>query len=265
MDISQYQTVVMDWGVGGLTIHREIKRLDPSRSIVYFSDSGTVPYGKQSPRGLEARVATVCEFFMQHGIREMVIACNAASTVAPRLRKQFDASGLHISDIISSGIRTVQSTSFRRVGLIGGRRTILSQIYQRALSTSRRQIVGRIAQPLSALIERGELDTSVMHETLRKILRPLRDADALLLACTHYPAIGDLIAPLVPDTEILDPSVAAAQELLAYKNSVRSKRLPDIFLTTGDAKQSARVANIVFGTKVERFVKIKADLRTRKL
>jgi glutamate racemase len=262
MDLSQYQTVVMDWGVGGLSVYREIKRLDPARSIVYFSDSGTEPYGKLSSQALEARVSTVCEFFMQHGLREIVIACNAASTAVPRLRKQFDASGLHISDIISSGIRTVQGTSFRRVAVIGGRRTILSRIYQRALSTPRRQVVGRIAQPLSALIERGELDSSVMHETLRMILRPLRNADALLLACTHYPAIRQLIAPLVPDAQLLDPSVTAAQELLAYKRSARSNSLPDIFLTTGDAQQSARVAAIAFGTNVERFVKVKTDLRT---
>jgi glutamate racemase len=264
MDLSQYQTVVMDWGIGGLSVYREIKRLDPSRNIVYFSGSGTEPYGKLSPRSLQARVAKVCEFFMQHGLREMMIACNAASTAAPRLRKQFDASGLHISDIISSGIRTVQGTSFRRVAVIGGTRTILSRIYQRALSTPRRHVVGRIAQPLSALIERGELDSSVMHETLRMILRPLQHADALLLACTHYPAIRHLIAPLVPAAQLLDPSVMAARELLACMPSARSNSRPDIFLTTGDAGQSARVAAIAFGTKVERFVKVKADLRTRK-
>jgi glutamate racemase len=265
MDISQYQTVVMDWGIGGLSVYREIKRLDPKRRIVYFSDSGIEPYGKVPPRDLHARVAKVCEFFMQHGLHEMVIACNAASTAAPQLRKQFDASGLRISDIISSGIRMVQSTSFRRVALIGGRRTILSRIYQRALSTPRRRVVGRIAQPLSALIERGELDSSMMRDTLRKILHPLRHADALLLACTHYPAIRHLIAPLVPETQLLDPSVLMAQDLWAYRDSLPSNGPPDIFLTTGDPKQSARVAGAAFGIKIGRFIKLEADLRTRRL
>lgn len=195
----------------------------------------------------------------------MVIACNAASTAAPQLRKQFDASGLRISDIISSGIRMVQSTSFRRVALIGGRRTILSRIYQRALSTPRRRVVGRIAQPLSALIERGELDSSMMRDTLRKILHPLRHADALLLACTHYPAIRHLIAPLVPETQLLDPSVLMAQDLWAYRDSLPSNGPPDIFLTTGDPKQSARVAGAAFGIKIGRFIKLEADLRTRRL
>lgn len=265
MDISQHrsrhQTVVMDWGIGGLTVYREIKRLDPKRSIAYFSDSGVEPYGKMPQRDLEARVAKVCEFFVQQGIREIVIACNAASTVAPQMRQRFGSMGVHIVDVISAGIRTVQSTSFRRVGIIGGRRTILSRIYQRALSTSRRHVEGRIAQPLSALIERGELDSPAMHETLRNILRPLRHVDAILLACTHYPAIRNLISSFVPDTELLDPSLTTARELLAQKRSLRSKGLGDIFLTTGDPYQSARVARIAFGTNVDHFTKIKADLR----
>ena len=134
------------------------------------------------------------------------------------MRKRFHSTGLHIVDVISAGIRTVQSTSFRRVGVIGGRRTILSRIYQCALSTPRRQVEGRIAQPLSALIERGELDSSEMHQTLRSILRPLRHTDAILLACAHYPAIRDLIQAFVPDTEF--PSVMTARELLAHKLSL---------------------------------------------
>ncbi len=261
IDLSRYQTVVMDWGTGGLTVYREIKRLDPQRRIVYFSDSGVEPYGKMRQGDLEARVAKVCEFFVQQGIREIVIACNAASTTAQQMRKQYDSTGLHIFDVISAGICTVQSTSFRRVALIGGRRTILSRIYQRALSTPRRQVEGRIAQPLSALIERGELDSSVMRETLRRILRPLRHSDAILLACTHYPAIRDLISSFVPGTELLDPSLTTARELLAYKRSLHSNGPVDIFLTTGDPHQSARVAGIAFGTKVDRFIKVKTDLR----
>jgi|SRR5205807_3228251 len=152
MELSDYQTVVMDWGIGGLSVYREIKRRDPGRSIVYFSDSGATPYGKMTPRELESRVTRVCEYFTQHvtqhvtqpGIREMVIACNAAATAAPGLRSRYADRGFRIVDVISSGIRMVKSTSLRRVGVIGGRRTILSRIYQRELSTQRREIIGRI-------------------------------------------------------------------------------------------------------------------------
>src|SRR5579859_4063712 len=256
MDRSQYQTAVMDWGIGGLSVYREIKRRDPDRSIVYFSDSGATPYGKMPPQELASRVAQVCEHFMQDGIREMVIACNAAGTVAPRFRSRYSSRGLRVVDVISSGVRMVKSTSHRRVGVIGGRRTILSRIYQRALSTARREIIGRIAQPLSALIERGELDTPLMHETLRTILAPLRKSGGILLACTHYPAIRHLIQPLVPNSEILDPSAMTARELVGIKKSRRRNGSPDLFLTTGDPARSRRASYSAFGIKIDRFIRI---------
>jgi glutamate racemase len=256
MELSQYQTVVMDWGIGGLSVYREIKRCDPKRSIVYFSDSGTTPYGKLPPQKLESRVAQVCEHFMQRGIREMVIACNAAGTAAPWLRSRYASCGLRIVDVISSGIRMIKNTSFRRLGVIGGRRTILSRIYQRALSTKRRKITGRIAQPLSALIERGELNTPLMNETLRAILTPLRHSDGILLACTHYPAVRHLIQPLVPDSEILDPSAMTAEELVGANGIHRQNGPPDLFLTTGDPVQSRRAARLAFDIKIDRFVRI---------
>src|SRR5947207_1536000 len=135
MDLSRYQTAVIDWGIGGLSVYREITRCDPRRSVVYFSDSGATPYGKMPPRELESRVVQVCEHFLQHPIREIVIACNAAGTVAPRLRSRYRPRGVRVVDVISSGIRLIKSTSFHRVAVIGGRRTILSRIYQRALTT----------------------------------------------------------------------------------------------------------------------------------
>jgi glutamate racemase len=105
----------------------------------------------------------------------------------------------------------------------------------------------------------------VMHDTLRKILHPLRHAEALLLACTHYPAIRHLIAPLVPEAELLDPSVLTAQDLLAYRDSLHSNGRQDIFLTTGDPHQSTRVAAIAFGTKVDHFIKVEKGLGAHKL
>jgi glutamate racemase len=256
MDLSRYQTVVMDWGIGGLSVYREIKRFDPRRKIVYFSDSGATPYGKMKPAELKARVAQVGEHFVQQGIRELVIACNAGSTVAPRLRAHYESCGVRIIDMISSGIKLVESSSFRHVGVIGGRRTILSRIYQKALTTPLRKIIGRIAQPLSALIERGELDTRLMQETLKPILAPLHGCDAVLLACTHYPAIQKQIQLLLPRCEILDPAKITARESLKLDTRYRQAGAPDLFLTTGNPVQSRRSSYLAFGAKVQRFIRI---------
>lgn len=257
MDLSRYQTVVIDWGIGGLSVYREIKRLNPRRRIVYFSDSGEPPYGKMKAVELEDRVAQVCEYFVQQGIRELVIACNSGSTVAPRLRSRYQARGVEIIDVISSGIKLVKNSSFHHVGIIGGRRTILSRIYQKALTTPRRKIIARIAQPLSAMIERGELDTPMMQATLAGILAPLHRCDSVLLACTHYPAIRHLIEQMQPHCEILDPAVLTAKELVNLSGLSRQIRAADLFLTTGNPVQSQSSSYLAFGIQIDQFVQIR--------
>ena len=245
-EVDESPIAVIDWGIGGLGVYREIKRIDPGRAVIYISDSGSAPYGKLSVRALRDRVATICEALQARAIRDLVIACNAASTVAPYLRARFGPRGLRIVDVIAAGVGAVRQTRYRRIGVLGGTRTIRSQIYQRALRTARRQVIGRIAQPLSALIERGVLDGEAMTAALRTILTPLRDVDALLLACTHYPAIAPLIAKVLPRCVLLDPARRTA-ELAVGRGSHRGPRAADRFFTTGDAAQSRRSAGLAFG------------------
>jgi glutamate racemase len=263
MRVATHQTAVIDWGIGGLSVYRAIKRKDPGRTIVYLSDSGATPYGKMSSRELEARLTRICEHFMAEGIQEIVVACNAGSTVAPRLRRRYAGTGLRLVDVISCGIRMVQRTSLPRLGVIGGERTIRSQIYQRELSTGTRQVVGRIAQPLSALIERGELDSPLMHRTLSAILAPMRRMDGLLLACTHYPAVQSHIQRLVPGCHIFDPAASTAEELVGGRKTV-GEGGPDHFLTTGDPLRSRKVAEAAFGVQVDRFIGLDLSLTPKK-
>jgi len=103
------------------------------------------------------------------------------------------------------------------------------------------------------------LDTPLMHQTLRTILAPLRQSNGILLACTHYPAIRHLIQPLVPNSEILDPSVMTARELVGLKTTQRRNGPSDIFFTTGDALRSRQAAYSAFGIKIDRFIRIELE------
>lgn len=243
-------TAVLDWGIGGLSVYKEIKRRAPERRIAYLSDSGAVPYGKQSSSELAARLIEVIRELAvaELSCREVVIACNAASTVAAEVRAALP--GLRIIDVISNGVRQVQATPYTRVGVIGGRRTIESGVYERALQTSDREIIGRVAQPLSALIERGELRSAEMTATLQEILEPLVGVHALLLACTHYPAVRDQIQAMLPGTVLLDPAAATAQELLATDRHGESDAGADLFFTTGDRAQTELSARLAFGLEL---------------
>jgi glutamate racemase len=252
--------VVMDWGIGGLSVYSEILRTSPGLNILYFSDSGSMPYGKMPTQKLKNRVRELIFEFSNQGAKHFVIACNAASTVLPSLQKEFIKHNLHVTGVIERGIELVKSTSYNNLGVIGGRRTILSKSYSIPLASKKRKVKGRVAQPLSALIERGELSSPHMTKTLTQILRPLENCDALLLACTHYPAVSDQIQTILPNCKLLDPAMTTANYIRKnwdFKRARKTRKSSTLFVTSGDARQMKKTAKAAFGIKISNIIKHK--------
>ena len=251
--VSPVRLAVMDWGVGGLSVMNELARRLPKTSMLYFSDSGTTPYGKVPRAALRARVREVIlSLEREYGTKHVVVACNAASTVLPSLDHELLQRGIHVMGVIEPGIALAKKSGCRNLGIIGGRRTILSRRFTNALSSRSVKAVGRIAQPLSALIERGELDSELMLSTLRQILRPLRNCDGLLLACTHYAAVKELIGALLPNCKVLDPAAYTSELVVrAWGRELKAANsAPSMFLTTGDARAMKHAALKAFGTRL---------------
>lgn len=244
--------VIMDWGIGGLSVYNEIRARLPHLSVVYYSDSGKAPYGKMSSQELKHRLQDVIGFFSSRGITHFVVACNAASTVLPALEHGFRRRGLKVTGVIARGVEIIRKSKFSDVGVIGGRRTILSKSYTLPFSSSRKNVRGRIAQPLSALIEKGELNTPVMVKTLQQILTPLKNCDALVLACTHYPAISGQIQKILPRTKLLDPAEATAdfvKKTWQWKKK-KGARGAVVFVTSGSVSQMKKSAHLAFQVKI---------------
>lgn len=245
---------ILDWGIGGLGFYRLFKEKHPETKVVYFSDAGATPYGRLSTPQLAARVQRVIhELYTARGVSHLVVACNAASTVLPMLVANGAAipAALQITGIIEHGIEIVRRAPEQIVGIVGGRRTVLSGAYRRALSDNRRQIKQRIAQPLSAYIEAGDTDSPAFLRDLERIMQPLRSAPALLLACTHYAAIMPHFRRILPHTRILDP----VEEMLTWIEE--HWRLPrtqgeDVFLTTGDPQAMTFAAHKAFAVAIKK-------------
>ncbi len=236
---------LIDWGIGGIGVYREIKRISPQAAIFYFSDTGALPYGKMHRRDLARRLDTVIEHLANSGVTDVVIACNAASTAIDDLRP----SAIRVSGVIEPAIKMALAAQPQRLGLIGGRRTILSGAYRKAFQQKGVHFRQRIAQPLSAMIEAGDLRSAAFRSSCEKILRPLYDSSHILLACTHYPAAADMISACVsPDTVLLDP----AGEVAASAAQLDLDRGSDIFQTTGDAEAMKRSAIAAFSVEIKR-------------
>lgn len=236
---------VVDWGIGGLGVVRELRALRPGLGFVYVSDSGAVPYGKQSRASLVQRLVEVCEHLAAgHGVTTLAVACNAASSVVGVLRER---TSLHVEGIIDDGVDIALTSRARHVGIVGGARTIRSGLHARALRAHGVSVTPRIAQPLSALIEAGEASGDTFAGELARIVAPLRDADALLLACTHYPAANARFAKALPGVRLLDPAEAFAKRLLASRPLDDG---PATYFTSGNREAMALAAKRAWGMHI---------------
>lgn len=219
---------IVDWGIGGLGLLGHLDRDRPGLDIVYWSDTGFTPYGLVPTAALAARLRSVVDELAQRGCTEVVLACNAASTVVDRL----GAAPVPVAGIIAAGTASVPRDLGGVIGVVGGRRTIRGGHYRRALARPGRRIVSRVAQPLSAHIEAGRIGTDGFQRDLRRIVAPMRGADAVILACTHYPAATGAFAAELPGTLLLDPAARLAADLAARLDDGRGDRT---IMTTGDA------------------------------
>jgi len=236
---------ILDWGIGGVGVLCALRRRAPRVPVLYLSDSGHIPYGLLSRSALRARVTRLVRHLAEGGATSVVVACNAASTVLQTLEVA-GAFDVPVLGMIAPALGLVPATFCGTLGVLGGQRTIRSQVYRRGLERPGRRIVQRIAQPLSAHIEARSTGSQRCARDLDQILAPLRTADALLLACTHYPAIVSLIAARLPDARLIDPADGVVARLLARWPLPRSK-LADCVLTTGNARFTRMAATHAWG------------------
>lgn len=243
--------LMLDWGIGGLSVYAETKKLLPNTSIVYFSDSGSLPYGKHAPAAMRGRLRRIILSAHKHwGIHRAVIACNAASTALADLQTEAWSKNIDIIGMIEPATRLVQKSARTKIGVIGGRRTIESKKLETRLGPLGKKILPRSAQPLSAFVERGELSGAELERVIGSIVDPIREMDALLLACTHYPALNPVFAKLLPGVELLDPAQEAARDLASLLGKDEAALSRDRFFTTGDRAVMEKAAFAGFGIRL---------------
>ena len=242
---------ILDWGIGGVSVYKLVKeRLGDAVAVVYFSDTGAVPYGKMSRTELVARLNKVVSFLKSKGVTHLVIGCNAASTAIPYLNRE----DIKIEGVIESAVEMTARLKPAKLAVIGGRRTILSGIYRRKFAKKGIKLSQRIAQPLSGLIESGDVSSDKLRRESRKILAPIKNFSHILLACTHYPAITAVLKDFVSaETVFLNPAGALVEKIADWS---LPKSGTDVFYTTGDTKAMKTAALNAFGVKIQTTEKI---------
>ncbi len=220
---------IFDSGIGGLTIaHAVVKQL-PKENIIYFGDTAHLPYGDKSTAAIQAYAVKIAHMLLQQECKLILIACNSASAAAYELVKEYVGSKAVVMNVIDPVIQLLKEHYARKhVGLIGTRQTVNSHIYKKKLDDLKRGVsLSSHATNLlaSAIEEFGSHHNEVIDALLNVYLSnpELKNIDALVLACTHYPVIKDRIKQhCEPTVTIIDPSetVAAAVKNQLAKNNL---------------------------------------------
>ncbi|HET7231175.1 MAG TPA: aspartate/glutamate racemase family protein [Longimicrobium sp.] len=243
---------VVDWGIGGLGFHRRFAQAHPAIPVVYCSDTGFTPYGKVPRRDLAARLDRILAYISgEHGADHAVLACNAASTVIDDLAAP--GRGMPVAGVIAPAVAALAKRAPTRVGVIGGGRTIRSGLYGRGLRGAGHHVRQRVAQPLSAHVEAGRLDTDDVRRDVARITAPLADVEILVLACTHYVALAPLLSERCPRADLYDPVSATLGHVerdWAINGTPGSSAEPARFVTTGDPDAMRRSAELAFGIEL---------------
>lgn len=255
---------IFDSGVGGMTVARAVEQLLPEHPLLYLGDIARTPYGPKSPKTIEEYSIENSRFLIDNGAKVIVIACNSASSVATeRLRKECN---IPIFEVITPAVdKAVERSTNGKIGVIGTRATIDSGLYERLIKEQNPSatVISKACPLLVSLVEEGWLNKRETKMILRRYLSFFKDhqIDTLVLGCTHYPLLANLIQHRIGKrVHLIDSSKATADYL--QKSLIASGELKPVsghtvqqnrYYVTDVTQTAERVASIIFKRKVELF------------
>jgi glutamate racemase len=259
---------VFDSGLGGLTVLQAIRARLPGESTVYLGDTARVPYGPKGAETIRRYAVEATDFLRGQGVKAIVIACNTATARAlPDVEAR---AGVPVLGVVQPGGRAaVRATRAGRIGVIGTRGTIGSRAYEREiLELNPKAEVFAAACPLFVpLVEEGWTDGEIARLAAEEYLRPLlaHDIDALVLGCTHYPLLKELLGRVAGPGVVLIDSAEETAATLAEMLEARDLRAPAgaeptaHYYVTDAAARFDRLAGRLLGEEVENIERVSVD------
>jgi glutamate racemase len=259
---------IFDSGVGGLTVYRALHNRLPNERFVYLGDTARVPYGTKSLATVERYAIENSEFLASRGVKLLVVACNTASALAlPKIRERI---GVGVVGVIGPGgrkaVKVTEGKPEARIGVIATEATVASNAYFDSIRrASPSAEVLQVGCPLFVpLAEEGwtnEPETASIAKTYLERMSEFAP-DALVLGCTHYPILRDVIQRSVGENvTLIDSGEATAEEVevllrengLANAGEIAGERTLcddlDHFYVTDAAERFAHVAERFLGSK----------------
>lgn len=219
---------VFDSGLGGLTVAREIMKLLPNENIVYFGDTGRVPYGTKGRDTIRKYALQDERFLLSHNVKMIVAACGTVSSVAADTA---EALPVPFVEVVSHSVKAaVEATKNGKIGILATSATINSGAHKKQILEllPNAQVIEAAGTLLVPIVEEGwtSLDDAVAIETLRRYLEPMMDADidTLILGCTHFPVLSSIIRSILGNSVTLinmgEATAKAIRQILVQSDSL---------------------------------------------
>jgi glutamate racemase len=244
---------IFDSGVGGLTVYKSIRAHFPEEDLVYFGDTARVPYGPKSPNTIIEYSLQNSRFLLQHQVKILIVACNTSSSVAlPDLQK---ITRIPIIDVIQPGAeQAVLKTKNGKIGVIGTEGTIRSEAYTKAIHTMNKdaEVFPKACPLFVPLAEEGWHDNKVAYDVAYEYLKEMIEfgIDTLVLGCTHYPLLKDVIQKVLGQgVTLVDSAEAIAvyldRMLPLEQDGIKGK---DEFYVSDNENKFSLLAGRILGT-----------------
>lgn len=252
---------IFDSGLGGLTALRVLRRILPEENLVYFGDTGRVPYGSRGRDTILHYARQDVSFLRSFDLKAVVVACGTVSANA--LTELTAENDLPIFGVVTPAVRAaVERTRSGKIGLIGTAASIRSGAYEREIGVlaPRAHVYAAPCPLFVPLVENGRYraDDPVVNLVAEDYLAPLRAAgvDTLVLGCTHYPLLADVIGKVMgPEVELVDAGETcasyAARSLEEQGLLAKRERGFCRYFVSDSTDDFARLAAIFMGGRAE--------------
>ena len=216
MNKNELPIAVIDSGVGGISVLRELIKIMPRENYIYFGDSKNAPYGSKEKAEVLEITRNNLEMLQKKGIKALVVACNTATSAAVRILRE-ENPGLVIVGIEPAIKPPAMSLDHPKVLVMATPLTLKEEKFKRLVDrySDQAEIIPLPCHRLATLVESGNIDTPELDDYIASLLEPYRDKniDALVLGCTHYPHVRETIERHIsPDVQIFDGGEGTARE-----------------------------------------------------
>ena len=252
---------IFDSGVGGISVLKHIHALMPHEDLIYLADSKYAPYGSKTAQEITQRCLILCDDLLQKNVKAIVVACNTATAAAiDTLRDTFDIPIIGMEPAVKPAAEASKNGVIGVLATVG---TLKSAQFAALLEAYGRdvKVVTQACVGLVECIERGELDTPETKALIRQYTAPLlaEGADTIVLGCTHYPFVKQVIQEIVgQEITLIDTGAAVAKQLkrqLEEKGllSISKEKAEVTFWTNSEAENAEKVTEKLWGEQVKAY------------